>query len=126
MVVVTAVVGAPARVTVSVVVVVVVTPSPSPTSASHAAEPTAVELPGPTSRGGKTATAVVDQTINTTHLVTESSWRGIYLRLLLAANHNASYQDHSDSFNSCFLEGKPRPTRFVLWRKILLRQLNVP
>ena len=102
MVAVTAVVGAPARVTVSVVVVVVVTPSSSPTSASNAAEPTAVELPRPTSRGGKTAAAVVDQTISTTHLVTESSWRGIYLRLLLVAITMLSYQEHSDTFNSCF------------------------
>ena len=95
MVAVTAVVGAPARVTVSVVVVVVVvTPSPSPTSASNATEPAAVELPGPTSRGGKTAAAVVDQTINTTHLVTESSWRGIYLRLLFAIP--MLFWDHSD------------------------------
>ena len=103
MVAVTAVVGAPARVTVSVVVVVVVvTPSPSPTSASNATEPAAVELPGPTSRGGKTAAAVVDQTINTTHLVTESSWRGIYLGLPLVAITMLSYHAHNDTFNSCF------------------------
>ena len=81
---VTAVVGAPARVTVSVVVVVVVTPSPSPASASNTAETTAVEVPGSTTRRGKTTAAAVVQTTNTTHLVAGRSWRGFYFRLLFA------------------------------------------